>query len=82
MKRDEAVTLLREISSGCHNLSPESILLVETRRDDQQSVGYQLHIRMALDGQAVQEIRAIALKNRYAVHEEKGEAIIIYRPKP
>lgn len=82
VKRDEAVILLREISSCCQNLSPDSILLVQTQRDNQFSVGYQLHIRMALDCTAVEKIQAIASKNSYAVYEEKGEGIIIYKPKP
>lgn len=81
MKRDEAITLLREISSGCQNLSPDSILLVKAQYDGEGSTGYQLHIHMALDGTTVGQIQAIASRNRLAVHEEKGEGIIIYKPK-
>lgn len=80
MNRGEAVTLLREISSCCQNLSPDSISLVQTQLGNQFSVGYQLHIRVALDGSAVELIEAIASKNCYAVYQEKGE-VIIYKPK-
>jgi hypothetical protein len=81
MKRDEAISVLREISGCCRNLSPDSILLVKTQIDGERSAGYQLHIHMALDGSTVEQIRAIASRNRLAVHEEKGEGIIIYKPK-
>jgi hypothetical protein len=82
MKRDEAITLLREISSSRQNLSPYSVSLVMSRPDDQRSVGYQLHIHIALDQETEQQIRSIASKNCLAIHREKGEAIIIYKPKP
>lgn len=81
MKRDEAITLLREISSCCRNLSPDSVLLIKAQPGNQFSVGYQLHIGMALNGTTVKEIETIASKNCCAVHEEKGEGIIIYKPK-
>lgn len=81
MKRDEAIALLREINSGCKNLSPDSIMLVRAQPEDQLSVGYQLHIRMALDSGIVEKIQAIATRKRLGVHEMKGEAIIIYKPK-
>lgn len=80
LKRQEAVTLLREISSCCQNLSPDYIMLVQAQLTDQFSVGYQLRIRMTLDGATAKQIEAIAAKNSYAVHEEKGE-VIIYKPK-
>jgi hypothetical protein len=81
MKRDEAIAVLREISGCCQNLSPDSILLVETQLNDQLSVGYQLHIRMAPDPFTVEQIQAIASKNCLEMNEEKGEGIIIYKPK-
>jgi hypothetical protein len=82
MKREDAVTLLREISVNCQNVSPDTILLLKAQPDDHLSVGYQLHIRMALDPITAAQIRLITLKNCLAVYEEKGEAIIIYKPKP
>jgi hypothetical protein len=81
MKRDEAISVLRDISGCCQNLSPDSILLVEAKPDDQVLAGYQLHIKMARDPITVEQIRAIASKNCLAVHEGKGEGIIIYKPK-
>lgn len=81
MKRDEAISVLREISGCCQNLSPDSILLVEAQLDDQPLTGYQLYIKMTLDLITVEQIQAIALRNSLAVCEEKGEGIIIYKPK-
>lgn len=82
MKRIEVISLLKEISSGCKNLSPDSILLVKAQLDDQLSGGgYQLHIRMALDPLKVEQIKEAASRNFLVVHEEKGEVIIIYKPK-
>jgi hypothetical protein len=81
MKREEAIAVLREISGCCQNLSPDSIFLVKAQVDDRLLVGYQLHIKMALDPITVEQIQAIASKNCLAVYEEKGEGIIIYKPK-
>lgn len=81
MKRDEAISILREISGNCKNLSPDSIFLVKAQLDDQLSIGYQLHIRMALDPFTVEQIQAIASRNCLVVNEEKGEGIIIYKRK-
>lgn len=81
MKRDEAISVLREINVSCKNLSPDSIFLVKAQLNDQLSVGYQLHIRMALDPFTVEQIQAIASKNKLVLNEEKGEGVIIYKPK-
>lgn len=81
MKREEAISVLREISGSCQSLSPDSVFLVKAQLNDELSVGYQLHIRMALDVLAVEQIQAIASRNCLAVYEEKGEGIIIYKPK-
>jgi hypothetical protein len=81
MKREEAVMLLKEISGCCQNLSPDSVMLVKAQLDNQLSVGFQLHIRMALEPVTVAQIQGIASRNHLSVYEEKGEAIIIYKPK-
>lgn len=81
MKREEAVMLLKEISGSCQNLSPDSIMLVKAQVDDRLLVGYQLHIKMALDPITVEQIQAIASRNCLALCEEKGEGVIIYKPK-
>jgi hypothetical protein len=82
MKRDEAVTLLREINNNCHNLSPDSVSLVKSRPEDQLSVGYQLHIEMAVDSETEHQLRFITSKHGLSIHQEKGQRIIIYKSKP
>jgi hypothetical protein len=81
MKRDEAVTLLREISNSCHNLSPDFVSLIKSKPDDQLSVGYQLHIQLAPDVEVLERISVIASKNCLAISREDGKEIIIYKPK-
>jgi hypothetical protein len=81
MKREEAVTLLREISSCCQNLSPDSILLVKSKPEDPLSVGYQLHIQAAIDSETETKIQALSSQYYLAIHHEIGEVIIIYKPK-
>jgi hypothetical protein len=81
MKRQEAVTCLKEIRVNCSHMSPEIVELINSQPDDQFSTGYQLHIQTLLDQQTKQQIRLIAAKRRLALKEENGR-VVIYQPKP
>ncbi len=79
MKRHEAVAFLKEITNTCENLSPDSVTIFNSM-DDQNSVGYQVHIKTVLDSETKQQIRNIAEKHSLAFKEEKGK-VVIYKPK-
>jgi hypothetical protein len=80
MKRHEAVTCLKEITSTCTNMSPDSITLFNSRPDDRDSTGYQVHIKTVLDNETKQRLQNIAEKHSLALKEEKGK-LVIYQPK-
>ena len=80
MKRHEAVTCLKEITSTCTNMSPDSITLFNSRPDDPDSTGYQVHIKTVLDNETKQRLQNIAEKHSLALKEEKGK-VVIYQPK-
>jgi hypothetical protein len=48
--------------------------------DEQNSTGYQVHIKTVLDSETKQQIRNIAEKHSLALKEEKGK-LVIYKPK-
>jgi biotin-(acetyl-CoA carboxylase) ligase len=79
MKRHEAVAFLKEITNTCENMSPDSVALFHSM-DDQNSIGYQVHIKTVLDSETKQQIRSIAEKYSLALKEEKGK-VVIYKPK-
>ena len=80
MKRNEAVTFLKEITNTCESMSPDSVTLFRSKMDDQDSVGYQVHIKTVLDSETKQQVRNIAEKHSLALREEEGK-IVIYKPK-
>lgn len=80
MRRDEAVTCLKEITSTCTNMSPDSVALVQSKPDDPLSVGYQVHIETVLDQETERQLEDIAKKLHLALKKEKDK-VIIYKPK-
>ena len=80
MKRHEAVAFLKEITNTCENMSPDSVILFHSKMDEQNSTGYQVHIKTVLDSETKQQIRNIAEKHSLALKEEKGK-LVIYKPK-
>ena len=80
MKRNEAVTFLKEITNTCGSMSPDSVTLFRSKMDDQDSVGYQVHIKTVLDSETRQQVRNIAEKYSLALREEEGK-VVIYKPK-
>jgi hypothetical protein len=80
MKRHEAVTFLKEITNTCGSMSPDSVTLFRSKMDDQDSVGYQVHIKTVLDSETKQQVRNIAEKYSLALREEEGK-VVIYKPK-
>ena len=80
MKRNEAVTFLKEVTNTCGSMSPDSVTLFRSKMDDQDSVGYQVHIKTVLDSETKQQVRNIAEKYSLALREEEGK-VVIYKPK-
>jgi hypothetical protein len=80
MKRDEAVTFLKEITNTCTNMSPDSVTLFNSKPDDLDSTGYQVHIKTVLDNETKQRLQNIAEKHSLALKEEEGK-LVIYQPK-
>ncbi len=80
MKREEAITFLKEITSTCGFMTPDSVDLFRSRTDDQNAVGYQVHIKTVLDAETKRQVRNIAEKYSLALKEEEDE-VVIYRPK-
>jgi hypothetical protein len=80
MKRNEAVTFLKEVTNTCGSMSPDSVTLFHSKMDDQDSVGYQVHIKTVLDSETKQQVRNIAEKYSLALREEEGK-VVIYKPK-
>jgi hypothetical protein len=48
-RREEAVSLVREVSDKCASLGPHGIILMPSNADDVLAKGYQLHIKANLD---------------------------------
>ncbi len=80
MRRDDAVTCLKEINANFKDLFANAIALIESKQDDQLSRGYRLHIKMVIDDDCKKQIKAIAAKHGLSVREAVAE-LIIYRPK-
>jgi biotin-(acetyl-CoA carboxylase) ligase len=80
MKRAEAVTFLKEITSTCRSMSPDSVSLFHPKIGSRDSIAYQVHIKVALDSETKLQIRNIAEKYSLAIKEEEGK-VIIYKPK-
>ncbi len=80
MKRHEAITCLKEINATCRNMSADAVSLVNSKPNDDLSMGYQVHIKTVLDGETKLQIQSIAEKHSLAIKEENGK-VVIYRPK-
>jgi len=80
VKRDEVVTCLKEITVTCTSMSPDSVTLFNSKPDDLDSTGYQVHIKAVLDNETKQRLQNIAEKHSLALREENGK-VVIYQPK-
>jgi hypothetical protein len=80
MKREEAVTVYKEIMSLAECMGSNAFNLKLSKIDDPTSEGYQICITMVSDTEIRQQIAKIAKKHHLAVKEEKGE-VIIFKPK-
>ncbi len=80
MKREEAISLLREIIGVCDGVNEQAVMLMPPNADDVLSQGYQLHIRMARSDNLTC-IRPVVKKHNLALAEETGkDLVVIYRP--
>jgi hypothetical protein len=77
VKRDEVVTCLKEITVTCTSMSPDSVTLFNSKPDDLDSTGYQVHIKAVLDNETKQRLQNIAEKHSLALREEKGNSLSI-----
>ena len=80
MKREEAVTIYKEIMKIADCMGTNAFNLKLSKIDDPHHKGYQICITMASDIEIIDQITTIAKKNNLAVKEEKGE-VIVYKPK-
>ncbi len=78
MKRHEAATCLKEINDYT-SMSPDSIELCPSKAND-YSIGFQVHIKSAIDNQTKQQLLSITEKKGLALKEEKDK-VVIYKPK-
>lgn len=70
MKRNEAVALLKELSSE-HLIQP-TFVIIQQRKPER----YQLEIKGEYDRQLIEKF----LNNRNAVLEETGNYLVIFKP--
>jgi hypothetical protein len=78
LKRQEAVTCLKEINAAT-GISPEAVALFPSKAED-NSTGYQMHIKIAIDSKTKQTLQNIAEKYGLSVKEEEGK-VVIYESK-
>jgi hypothetical protein len=81
VQREEAVSLLREISAICRDLSPNYVSLVKSQPNDQFSSGYQLRIQAHVDQETERQITSLSALYHLEIHHQQGKALIIYKPK-
>jgi dihydroxyacetone kinase len=80
MKRKEAIAIYEEIMKLTKCLGPNAYNLKMSKKNDQTSVGYQIHITTLMVKEIIEQIKDIAKKHNLAVKEEKDD-IIVYKPK-
>ena len=80
MKRDEAISFLKEITTVCSAMTPDAVTLCISEINDLNAVGYQVHIKTVLDSKTRQQIEGIAKKHCLVLKEEHDE-VVIYRPR-
>ena len=78
VKRHEAVTCLKEINA-ITSMSPDSVELCPSKAND-DSTGYQVHIKTTRDNHTKQQLVSIAQKQGLALKEENGK-VVIYEHK-
>ncbi len=79
LRREEAVSLLREVSDKCENLGPNGIMLMPSNADDVLAKGYQLHIKAHLDEESLSCISPLVEERGLMIKQEK-DLLVIYRP--
>ena len=77
MKRNEAVTFLRELFSQCNDMALYAISLEEQKTNG--SKDYRLHIRGVIHETDKQITRDVAIKYSLQV-TDNGDGVIIYNP--
>jgi hypothetical protein len=79
MRREEAVSLLREVSDKCPSLAPNGIMLMPPDADGVLSKGFQLHIKAHLDEESLSCINPLVIEHGLLLKNEK-DLLVIYRP--
>jgi hypothetical protein len=78
-RRDEAVSLLKEVSDKCVSLVPYGIMLMPPNADNVLSKGYQLHIKANLDKESLSCMKPFVEKRGLRMKQEK-DLLVIYKP--
>ena len=80
MRRDEAVSFLKEVTAACANMSPDSVALFHAHPTDPKSTGYQVQIKTILDSETREQVQTIAERHSLALKQEKDK-VVIYKPR-
>lgn len=82
LKREEAVSVLKEIIDKCQMCDGTWVALMPPNSRNMLSQGYQVHMKFPLDETALACISRILEKNKLAmINKNNNELLIIYRPK-
>jgi hypothetical protein len=76
MRRQEAVSVMKELGASCKLLNPSAISLEHPRCDGH----YEIHIKSSVDGENWQCLKAIAKKHSLGI-KLTNRTLIIYRPE-
>lgn len=78
MKRNEAVTYLKELLNQCNGMSPNAVSFDQLKTDG--SINYTVHIRGSIAESDKQIVRDIAKKQGFAVKDGNTDEVIIFNP--
>ncbi len=82
MRREEAVSVLREIIDKCQMCDGNWVALMPPNSHNLLSVGYQVHLKIPLDQQAINCIEKVLKEyDLRMMNKREQELLIIYRPK-
>jgi hypothetical protein len=76
MRRQEAVSVMKELGVSCKLFNPSAISLEHPNGDGH----YEIHIKSSVDGENWQCLKAIAKKHRLGI-KLTDQTLIIYKPE-
>ena len=81
MKRDEAISTMKELLENCGKLDNIFMCLTPPSTSPPIQQGYQIHLRIAMDGETEECVKKITQKHSLSFEEESAgkEIVIIYK---